>query len=157
VREHSARRARRRRTGAAALAAAAVLVVGGAAFGLDRQDSGHSSVPGMPTGVVTTSPSASPSPVGTTSQSAGEGSVTVRLSAPAQYAAATANKVELTIDNSGPARHVVVEFDAPGSRSLYWVEPCDSGVGGCCSTQTYQGNPLRVATGQGSARPGRAL
>lgn len=147
VRAYSGQRARRRTTGTVALAACAVLLVGGAVLGLDQQRNGHSGVPHASAGVPTTSPSGSPT-------QPGKGSVSIRLSEPALYAAATANKVGLTFSNSGPARHVVVQFDAPGSDSLYWVEPCDSGAGSGCSPQQYQDNPLRVATDQGSPRPG---
>ncbi len=154
VRARSARRTRQHRAGAVVL----VLVVGGTAFGVSRPLFGHSTGPTGAAGaanVATSLSSAASSPRATASPSSGGGgAVSVELAPPAQYGAATSNKVELTIDNAGAARHVVVEFDAAGSKSLYWVEPCDSGVGGGCSTQSYADNPLKVAKDAGPDRPG---
>jgi hypothetical protein len=63
------------------------------------------------------------------------------------YAAETANKVQVTIANPGPARAVVVEFDTTGTGILEWVEGCDAGSdGGCSDTQLY-GNALHITQG----------
>lgn len=153
VRKHSETRTWRRRAGAIAL----VLVMGGAAFGFTRPGPGHSSAPTGPTTVAATTPSprgTTPSPRSTTPPPDGEGTLHVQLTPPARYAAATSNKVLLTVGNNGPARQVLVEFAAPGSDSHYWVEPCDSGIGGGCSAQSYTDNPLKVPTDPKLNAPG---
>ena len=158
VRGHGERRARRRRIGAVSATVSAALVVGGVAFGVARQDSPHATRPSVAAAVSnapTNSAHTGPSAVGTTSSGTG-GSVGVHLSPPAQYAAATENKVGLTIDNSGPARQVVVEFKSTQTNALYWVEPCDSSVGGGCNKNAYADNPLKVAKGAESEVPGVA-
>lgn len=147
VRRHAELRTRRRRVGAAVL----VLLVGGAAFGLTRPGFGHASTPLGPVVVTSGSPttlsSTSPSPGRTpSSPPTGNMRLGVQLTAPASYAAATSNKVALSIDNPGPARNVLVEFLAPGTATPYWVSNCDTGVGGCPSGSSH-GNPLKVAQG----------
>ncbi|MBR7839133.1 hypothetical protein KDL01_38075 [Actinospica durhamensis] len=151
VRARAAQRTRQHRAGALAL----VLVLGGTAFGASRPLFERSTGPAAASGTTATSrPAATSSAHATASPSNADGAVSVRLAPPARYGAATSNKVVLTIENAGAARHVVVEFDAAGTKSLYWVEPCDSGVGGGCSPTSYAANPLKVAKDVGPGRPG---
>lgn len=148
VREHGERRARRHRIAAVSATVSVALIVG-ATFAVARQD-GSAPRQNAATAVshTPTAGTASSAPVG--------GSVAVHLNPPAQYAATSANKVGLTIDNPGPARQVVVEFKSAQTKALYWVEPCDSSVGGGCTKQGYADSPLKVAAGPVSATPGVA-
>lgn len=157
VRGRSDHRARRRRSGAVVLTVAAVLAVGGAAFGIAGQD-GRGPAPSADRAAGPSDASAdashAASPTAGTASAAPAVPVALRLNPPSRYAAATANKVGLTITNPGAARKVVVEFLATGTDAQYWVEGCDSGVDGGCTPQAEQSNPLQQARGKGVSAPG---
>lgn len=151
VRRQGEARGRRRRFAAVAATMSAVLLVGGVAFGVSRPDVAATNR------AAAASRASANAPIATATMSAASGgAVGVRLTPPAEYAASTSNKVELTIDNPGSARQVVVEFKATQTKSLYWVEPCDNSVGGGCNKTDYADNPLKVAKGALSSTPGIA-
>ena len=152
VRRLGETRVRRRRFAAVAATMSAVLLVGGVAFGVSRPDAAATNRAAAAAARASANP---PIATATTSAATG-GAVGVRLTPPAEYAASTSNKVELTIDNPGSARQVVVEFKATQTKSLYWVEPCDNSVGGGCNKTDYADNPLKVAKGALSSTPGVA-
>lgn len=163
VRDRGERRGRRRRLGTVSATMSAVLFVGGVVFGVTRPDTeptarsqaaaGAAGEAGVPSAVATEAPVNGPVAI-TANTAAIGGSVGLHLVPPAEYAAATANKVQLTIDNPGAARQVIVEFKSTQTKAVYWVEPCDSGADGGCSTVSYAENPLKVAKSSLSSTPG---
>lgn len=156
VRGQGDRRARRRRIGTVSATMSAVLIIAGVAFGLVGQSNPHTVRPDVAHAATGTAKAAATATATTSTSAVTGGSVDVHLTPPAQYAATTANKVQLTIDNPGPARQVIVEFKSSQTRALYWVEACDSSAGGGCNTATYAANPLKVSKSALSNEPGVA-
>ncbi|WP_034264701.1 hypothetical protein [Actinospica robiniae] len=147
VRGHGDRQARRRRIATVSATMSAVLLISGVAFGVTRRAPAPASLPNA------AAASSGPQSTGTTPAATGE-SVGVRLIPPAQYAAGTANKIELTIDNPGTARPVIVEFKSPQTKSVYWVEPCDNSSNFSCDAAAYADNPLKKPKNFLSSTPG---
>lgn len=156
VRGQGERRARRRRIEAVAATMSAVLLIGGVAFGVAGQNNPQTIRPSVAHGATGTSTAKAAAEATATSSAVTGGSVDVHLTPPAQYAATTANKVRLTIDNPGPARQVVVEFKSTQTKALYWVEACDSSAGGGCNKMSLAENPLKVSKSALSNEPGVA-
>lgn len=154
VRGHSERRVRRRRIAGVSATLSVALLVCGVAFAFAQQNDARASQPlGGAASHVPTRPAGAEASA-TEARSGAAGPVSVQLTPPAEYAAATANEVRLTIANAGAAGQVVVEFKSTQTRALYWVEPCDSSAGGGCNDTSYAENPLKVAHNPLSGVPG---
>jgi hypothetical protein len=146
LRELGERRARRRKARSIALCAAALLAVGGTTAGVCGLRGPQAGPAASVAATKDTGPS-HPATAAATGSAAAAGPVQVSISGPAAYAAETANKVQVSIANPGPARAVIVEFDTTGTGIFEWTEGCDAGTDGGCSETNLSDNLLQLTQG----------